>query len=122
MRNECRVGDIPPVQYIISSPRYQPKSKYITGIHLKKNGTDNRIMRTLNQIQNFLIEQQTNASPTYEMSACTLKSMRCRSSLPGYVQRPKNVSTPESVPCQSVTLYSRHDKQKRIKTMARPYK
>uniref|UniRef100_A0A2P2J259 Uncharacterized protein n=1 Tax=Rhizophora mucronata TaxID=61149 RepID=A0A2P2J259_RHIMU len=30
----------------------------------------------------------------------TLKSIRCRTSCPGYVQSPKYVSTPESVPCQ----------------------
>lgn len=29
----------------------------------------------------------------------TFKSIRCRSSRPGYVQRPKYVSTPLSVPC-----------------------
>ena len=29
----------------------------------------------------------------------TFKSMRCRSSRPGYVQRPKYVSTPLSDPC-----------------------
>lgn len=35
----------------------------------------------------------------FRKPSSTLKSMRWRSSRPGYVQRPKYVSTPESVPC-----------------------
>lgn len=37
------------------------------------------------------------------MNKNTFKSIRCRSSRPGYVQRPTYISTSESIPCKIIS-------------------